>query len=247
MRIYRIYLLAFLLFNSFQSYGQTSDWAPEQTEVWKPVPEIVTPGSNNSPPSDAIQLFSGDDFSEWEHGAGIPVQWLLEDGAMTIKKSTGGILTKRAFGDVQLHIEWKTPKVIESEGQGRGNSGLYFQTLYEVQVLDSYENVTYSNGQAASIYKQHIPLVNASLAPGKWQTYDIIFTAPVFNSDGTLHSPAFLTVIHNGVLVQNHAELKGPTVYQGLPKYKAHTAKMPLYLQEHGNAVSYRNIWIREL
>ena len=247
MRFHRICFLILPILISFEISSQTSDWAPERTEVWKPVPAIVTPGSNNSPPSDAIPLFHGKNFSEWEHSNGDPVQWLLKDGTMIVKKSTGGIQTKRAFGDCQLHLEWKTPEVIEGEGQGRGNSGIYFQSLYEVQVLDSYENVTYPNGQAGSIYKQHIPLVNASLAPGQWQTYDIIFKAPVFNSNGTLKSPAFLTVIHNGVLVQNHVEIRGPTVYQGLPKYVPHPAKMSLYLQDHGNPVSYRNIWIREL
>ena len=165
---------------------------------------------------------------------------------MTTNK-TGGVFTKQEFGDCQLHVEWKTPKKIIGDGQGRGNSGIYIQTLYEVQILDSYENETYYNGQAGSIYKQSSPLVNASRKPGKWQVYDIVFHAPRFNDDGSLESPATMTVFHNGVLIQDHFELKGPSVYGGYPKYTPHAEKMPIMLQDHGNPVSYRNIWIREL
>ncbi len=219
---------------------------PKLTEVWEPEPKVVTPGKNNAPPSDAIVLFDGQNFDEWV-GADGEVKWKIEDGAMTVVGKTGGISTKRAFGDVQLHIEWRSPKEVVGEGQGRGNSGVFFQQRYEVQVLDSYENRTYSNGQASSLYKQHIPLVNATLPPGEWQTYDIIFQGPLFKSDGSLGRPATVTVIHNGVLVQNHVTLEGLTRYIGRPSYEAHPEKLPISLQDHGNPVSFRNIWIREL
>jgi hypothetical protein len=166
---------------------------------------------------------------------------------MTVVKGTGDIRTTRRFGDCQLHVEWRTPPVATGEGQGRGNSGVFLQERYEVQVLDSFDNRTYSNGQAASIYKQHIPLVNASRPPGEWQTYDIIYTAPRFADDGTVRRPAYMTVLHNGVLAQQHVEVKGTTVYIGQPRYEPHGAAEPLRLQDHGDPVSYRNIWIREL
>jgi len=172
---------------------------------------------------------------------------MVKDGSMTVQKGTGNIKTKQGFGSCQLHIEWRTPSAIEGEGQGRGNSGIFLMGLYELQVLDSYNNKTYSNGQAGSIYKQHIPLVNACLKPGEWQEYDIIFTAPQFKEDGSLSSPAKFTVIQNGVLVQNNVELKGPTTYIGQPTYVAYPGKLPLSLQDHGNPTSFRNIWIREL
>ncbi len=227
----------------------SSLWAqikdPKATEVWEPEPRVVSTGELTSPPSDAIILFDGSDLSEWESTKGGNAKWELEDGAMTVNK-TGGIKTKRSFGDIQLHIEWRTPAKIEGEGQGRGNSGIFLQSTYELQVLDSHENRTYSNGQAGSIYKQTMPLVNASKGPGEWQTYDIIYKAPVFNADGMLVSPAYITVFHNNVLIQNHTEIKGHTPYIGLPRYKAH-GKLPLMLQDHTNPVSYRNIWVREL
>ncbi len=160
---------------------------------------------------------------------------------------TGSIRTREEFGDVQLHVEWRSPATIEGDGQGRGNSGVFLQKRYEVQVLDSFENRTYANGQAASVYKQHSPLVNATRPPGEWQTYDIIFRAPRFDADGKLTHPAYLTVFHNGVLVQDHAEVEGLTVYIGAPYYDAHPPKQPLSLQDHGNPVSFRNIWLREL
>ena len=219
---------------------------PKLTEVWEPEPEVVKPGDGTAPPSDAIVLFDGSNLNEWEGMKG-KAQWTVEGGIMTVKPQTGAIKTKRAFGDVQLHIEWRAPSKIEGEGQGRGNSGIFFQEKYEVQVLDSYQNRTYSNGQAGSIYKQHIPLVNACRPPGEWQTYDIIYQAPLFKSDGSLGRPARVTVIHNGVLIQNNVALKGPSLYIGKPKYEAHPEKLPLTLQDHNNPVSYRNIWIREL
>ena len=239
-------LPAFLLFAATAcADGPLAD--PRLTEVWEPEPAVITPGAGTAPPSDAIVLFDGTDLSAWQHLDGSDAKWLVADGAMTVKAKTGDIQTRQGFGDVQLHVEWRTPAEVESEDQGRGNSGVFLQGLYEVQVLDSFENRTYSNGQAASLYKQHIPLVNASRGPGEWQTYDIVYRAPRFAEDGSVESPAYVTVFHNGVLVQNHVELKGPTVYRGQPEYKSHPDKLPLKLQDHSNPVSYRNIWIREL
>jgi hypothetical protein len=220
---------------------------PKLTEIWDPVPEIVAPGNMGEAPSDAILLFNGSNLDEWTNEKGEPTGWDVHDGILTIKPGSGSIKTKRTFADCQLHVEWCSPSKIEGEGQGRGNSGIYLQSRYEVQVLDSYKNPTYSNGQAGSVYKQHIPLVNASRKPGEWQTYDIIYTAPRFKIDSTIKSPAFVTVLHNGVVVQNHAEIKGASTYTGQPRYTKHAFKLPLMLQEHGNPVSYRNIWIREI
>jgi hypothetical protein len=220
---------------------------PEETEDWSRKPVMVTPGKNNLPPSDAVILYRGSqDISNWVEADGKPAMWKAED-SLTIVDKTGSIQTKMSFGDVQLHVEWRTPSEVKGNGQGRGNSGVFLMGKYEVQVLDSWDNETYYNGQAGSIYKQYIPLVNASTGPGTWQTYDIFFTAPSFNEDQTLKTPGYITVVHNGVLVQNHVELKGPTEYIGNPVYKFHEAKLPLMLQNHGNPVSYRNIWIREL
>lgn len=222
--------------------------APQDTEVWEPEPPVVTPGTHCTPPSDAVVLFDGQDLSQWENTKGEAAAWTVHEGIVTCKPRTGAIRTKQGFGDCQLHLEWKTPvDTAGLKGQARGNSGVFLQGKYEVQVLDSYKNRTYSNGQAASIYKQHIPLVNASRPPGEWQSYDIFYTAPRFNDNGTLKSPAYITVLHNGILVQHHSEVKGPTVYIGDPKYEAHEDKLPLSLQDHGNHISYRNIWIREL
>jgi Domain of Unknown Function (DUF1080) len=226
--------------------AQTQD-DPKLTEVWEPVPRVVTPGNATAAPSDAVVLFDGKDLSEWESLKGGPAKWSVGGAAFTVAKGTGDIRTKRAFGDCQLHIEWRTPAQIEGEGQGRGNSGVFLQGRYEVQVLDSYDNATYVNGQAASIYKQYIPLVNASRKPGAWQTYDIYFRAPRFSADGSLVKPAYITVVHNGVLVHDHVEIKGTTVNRGAPSYEKHGAKEPLVLQDHSNPLSYRNVWIREL
>ncbi len=221
-------------------------WNPQFTEVWEPEPRVVVPGNATMAPSDAIVLFDGESTSEWTHEAGNPIRWEVADGAMTVVGGTGGIFTKKTFGDFQLHLEWRAPARVKGEGQGRGNSGVFLQNRYEVQVLDNYNNRTYSNGQAASIYKQSIPLVNACRPPGEWQTYDIIYTAPHFNADGIKTVPAYVTVIHNGIVVQNHTEIQGTTEYIGLPKNEAH-GKGPIQLQDHGDRVSYRNIWIREL
>jgi hypothetical protein len=215
---------------------------PKATEVWSPVPPVVRPGDGHAAPSDAIVLFDGSDLSEWRE----PI-WKVGEGAVTVVAKTGSLISKRAFGDVQLHIEWRTPSAVGGEGQGRGNSGIFLMERYEVQVLDSYENATYVNGQAGAVYKQHAPLVNASRGPGEWQAYDIVFMAPRFRPDGSLERAATFTVFHNGVLIQNHVEVKGTTTNIGEPKYVAHPAKAPLSLQDHGNPVSYRNIWVREL
>jgi len=223
------------------------EWTPELTYLWEPVPPVVTPGNGTAPPSDAIVLFDGSDMDQWEKPDGVPVGWKLEDGAMTVVKGTGSIQTKQAFGDIQLHIEWRSPSEIEGEGQGRGNSGIYFQGRYEVQILDCYDNTTYVNGQTGSVYKQHIPLANACRPPGEWQIYEIIFVAPRFNEDGSLFSQATVTVLHNGVLVQNHVNIQGNTEHIGLPAYKTHPLKQPILLQDHSNPVSFRNIWVREL
>ena len=177
---------------------------------------------------------------------GSPAGWSAENGVLTVVAGTGDVKTVELFGSVQLHLEWRTPAEVVGDGQGRGNSGVFFHERYEVQVLDSYDNITYPNGQAGSVYKQYIPQVNAARGPGAWQTYDIVFDAPVFDADGKLLKPAYLTVFHNGVLIQNHVEVRGNTIYTGLPSYEAH-GKGSIRLQDHGNPVSYRNIWVRSL
>lgn len=221
---------------------------PKATEVWEPVPKVITPGVGTSAPSDAIVLFNGTDLSQWVRDPeGTAPRWKVEDGAFMPVSGSGGLRTKRAFGDCQLHIEWRTPAAVSGEGQGRGNSGVFLMGRYEVQVLDSYDNRTYANGQAASLYKQAIPLVNASRRPGEWQSFDIVFRAPRRDAAGNVTTPAFVTVFHNGVLVQDHVALKGNTVYTGQPFYEKHADKEPLMLQDHGNPVAFRNVWIREL
>lgn len=241
--------LLFLFITSL-SYGQSKpreSLDPTATEIWDHKPVKVTPGKNpGEAPSDAVIVFDGKDLSEWASLNGSAPKWEVKDGAFTVVKGTGDIKTKRTFGDIQLHIEWRTPAMVESDGQGTGNSGVFFQERYELQVLDSYESQTYSNGQAGSIYKQHIPLANATRKPGEWQTYDVIYMAPHFSENGRVISPANITVIHNGVLIQNHVDIWGPMEYRGLPVYQSH-GKAGLRLQDHGNPVSYRNIWIREL
>jgi hypothetical protein len=220
-----------------------ADAAPEDTEVWEPEPKLVAPGP---PPGDAVVLFDGSDLSAWQHEGGRDAEWVVGDGWFEVKPGTGDLLTRQVFGDCQLHVEWSAPERVAGDGQGRGNSGIFLQQRYEVQVLDSWNNRTYSNGQAASIYKQSMPLVNASRPPGQWQTYDIVYRAPRFTEGGALVAPASLTVLHNGVLVQDHVELAGPTVYIGEPVYSAH-GRDALRLQDHDNPVRFRNIWIRPL
>jgi len=206
---------------------------------WKK-PPVVDPGPPGGPPSDAVVLFDGKDLSQWVGGE----KWKIEDGYAI---STAGIHTKQAFGDCQLHVEWASPPEATGSGQGRGNSGVYLMGQYEVQILDSYQNETYFDGQAGAIYKQSPPLVNACRGPGQWQTYDIIFKSPRFDKDGNLEKPAVMTVLHNGVLIQDHFELKGGTAWHKPPSYSKHPPKLPLHLQFHGNPVRFRNIWIREL
>ncbi len=231
--------------------------SPKDTEVWEPEPAVVTPGATDAaPPSDAVVLFDGKDLAEWVNvKGGGPATWTVADGVMTVHKPSGNIQTKRSFTDYQLHIEWRIPANITGKDQGRGNSGLFLASTgggdngYELQILDSYENRTYSNGQAGSLYKQAMPLVNAMRKPGEWNTYDVVWTAPTFGPDGSLKSPARLTAFHNGVLIQHDVELTGETLYIGAPRYKAHGAS-PIKLQAHGDPsepISFRNIWVREL
>jgi hypothetical protein len=225
---------------------------PSDTEVWTPVPKIVTPGPDDgAPPSDAVVLFDGSNLNEWVSTSGKTAGWTVANGVMTVNKSSGDIETKRRFTDYQLHIEWRIPANVTGKGQERGNSGVYLAITdsggYELQVMDSYNNPTYVNGQAGSVYKQYPPLVNAARKPGEWQTYDVVWTAPRFNPDGSLKSPASVTAFHNGVLVQNHVALKGATLNEGTPAYHAHGAA-PILLQAHGDPsppISYRNIWVR--
>lgn len=234
---------------SFAQDKPTPKLPPEATEFWEPIPKVVTPGkTSQDAPSDAIVLFNGADLSNWVSARdnGFP-KWEVKDGKFTVVKGTGDIQTKQGFGDMQLHIEWTAPTEIVGESQGRGNSGLFLMGMYEVQILDNFNNRTYSNGQAGSVYKQFPPLVNAMRAPGEWNTYDVIFRAPRFDKNGMLIRAARVTVIHNGVLVQDNMELKGPTEYIGIPQYKAHADKLPIRLQDHGNPVSFRNIWVRPL
>ncbi len=230
---------------------------PEETEYYTPVPPVVTPGASFSDaPSDAIVLFDGKNLDQWVNSKdSTPAKWILEDNAMTVNKSTGDIQTRSSFTDYQLHIEYKIPSNITGSGQARGNSGIFLAALpfgaggYELQVLDNYKNTTYVNGQVGSMYKQAVPLANASKKPGEWQTYDVVWTSPKFNDHGILQSPARVTVFHNGVLVQNNTTLLGDTPYIGQPSYHKHGAE-PIKLQSHGDKsepISYRNIWLRPL
>jgi len=231
---------------------------PEDTEVYTPVPSVVTPGKNvGDAPSDAIVLFDGKNLDKWviTNNRDKPADWIVKNGILTVNKSSGNIETKQSFSSYQLHIEWKIPANITGEGQARGNSGIFLASIgkgdagYELQVLDSYKNKTYTNGMAGSIYKQFVPLANPARPPGVWQCYDVVWTAPTFNDDGTVKTPAKATVFFNGVLVENNVELLGPTRYIGKPAYEKH-GPAPLKLQAHGDKsepISYRNIWIREL
>lgn len=214
----------------------------------RPQPPVVTPapGAFAAPPSDAIVLFDGRDLAAWRSDSGV-ARWTVRDGYFEVKPGTGSLSTARAFGDCQLHVEWAAPTPPRGEGQERGNSGVFLMGLYEVQVLDSYHSTTYPDGQAAAVYGQYPPLVNASRPPGEWQAYDIIFHRPRFDAHGTLVSPARMTVLHNGVLVQDDVVLTGPTAHQHRPPYRAHPDRLPLELQDHGNPVRFRNVWVREL
>jgi hypothetical protein len=222
---------------------------PQETEAWTPVPPVVDAPPGDVP-SDAIRLFDGQNLDAWEPVPAGAALWKIEGDAFTVTRVAANkpvdLRTRQAFGDIQLHLEFRLPPA-EREGQLRGNSGIFFMGLYELQILDSWRNDTYVNGQMASLYKQHAPLVNAARPPGEWQTLDVVFIAPRFNPDGALRSPARVTVFHNGVLVQHAVALKGPTTSRGRPPYVAHVAKLPLRLQDHRSPVSFRNIWVREL
>jgi hypothetical protein len=252
---YSILLTAVLTGSFFMANAQQAK--PEDTEIWEPVPKVVTPGSSfRDAPSDAIKLFVGKNLDQWvQVDDQTPAKWDVKNDILTVNKHYGNIETKQKFTNYQLHIEWKVPASIAGSGQARGNSGVFLASLgkgddgYELQVLDSYNNKTYVNGMAGSIYKQAIPLANPGRMPGQWQTYDVIWTAPTFNQDGTVKTTAKVTVFFNGVLVENNFELKGPTRYIGKPEYIKH-GPSPIKLQAHGDKsepLSYRNIWVREL
>jgi hypothetical protein len=236
--------------------AQTPQGDPKATEIWEPVPPVASPGAAGAPPSDAIILFDGRNLDGWvateDHS---PARWKVGNGVLTVDKKAGNIETKQQFRNYQLHLEWRIPKNITGEGQLRGNSGVFLASTgsgdggYELQILDSWKNSTYVNGQAASIYKQSPPLVNVMRPPGEWQTYDVVWTAPEIAPEGTVKSPAYVTVFHNGVLVQNHFRLTGETRYIGEPAYRPYQ-RAPIKLQAHGDPsapISFRNIWVREL
>lgn len=248
-----------LVFSAAAAAQQAGQPNPHDTEVWAPVPPVVTPGTTvGAAPSDAIILFDGRNLSEWVSAQDYaPARWFVRDGVMVVNKApgVGNIETKRKFRDYQLHIEWRIPANVTGSDQARGNSGVFLASTgpadagYELQVLDSYSNSTYVNGMAGSLYKQSIPLANAARRPGEWQSYDVVWTAPRFNSDGSLKSPACATVFWNGVLVDDHFELQGQTLYRGKPFYEAFDGA-PIKLQAHGDPsepISFRNIWVREL
>lgn len=224
---------------------------PETTEIWEPKPKIVTPGNGQTPPSDALVLFDGKSMNQWVNAKDNgPSPWKLENGVMTVKIGTGDIQTRQKFGDCQLHVEFRLPVDVKksADPHNAGNSGVFLQERYEVQIFDSYQNETplYANGQMGSLYKQVIPLANASSKPGEWNTYDIYYTAPVFRYNGTVEKPAYITVVHNGVLTLNHFEIQGTIQYIGIPRYEVH-GKAAIRLQGHGSEVSFRNIWIRDI
>jgi hypothetical protein len=222
----------------------------------RPNPRIITPAQSGTQdkagtaPSDAIVLFDGKDTSHWqstENGQAVAPKWKVEAGYMVAEKNAGSIFSKESFGDIQLHVEWSSPTPARGDGQGRGNSGVIIMRNYEIQVLDSYDNVTYADGQAGAIYGQYPPLANACRKPGEWQSYDIIFEAPKFDENKKLVKPAYVTVIHNGVLIHNRQEIMGAMAWRQLAKYSYHEPEMPLELQFHGSLVRYRNIWVRKI
>lgn len=235
-----------------KKYPEREPMRPGMSEYWTPQPRVVTPGNiqTNTAPSDAIVLFDGKDLSAWTNGDGTAeAGWIVKKGIVTVDKSKGDIVTKQKFGSFQLHIEWCVPEGIQGESQSRGNSGVFLQDMYEVQILDCYQNETYVNGMTGSLYKQTPPLVNAMRKPGEWNVYDIIYTAPVFKEDGTYLYHPYVTVIQNGIVLQNHTEILGTTEYIGFPRTVKH-AEGPIRLQSHGDPsapISFRNIWIREM
>jgi len=216
----------------------------------RPMAKVVAPGPAGPPvppPADAVVLFDGQNLGQWTDAKGQPAKWKIADGYMEVVPKTGGIRTAKGFGDCQLHIEWMAPSPAKGTDQDRGNSGVFLMDTYEVQILDCYENKTYADGQTASLYGQHPPLVNACRPPGEWQTYDIVFHRPRFDDSGQVLAPARMTVFHNGLLVHDCAALTGPTAHKARPPYKMHAAKLPISLQDHGHPVRFRNIWLREL
>lgn len=234
-----------------KQYPKPEAMRPGMSEFWTPQPKIITPGDakTNSAPSDAIVLFDGKDLSKWEQPDGSAAAWIVKNGIVTVNKKSGDIRTKEKFGSFQLHLEWSVPVDIQGESQSRGNSGVYLQGKYEIQILDNYKNETYANGMAGSIYKQTAPLANPMRKPGDWNVYDIIYTAPVFKEDGTYLYRPRVTIIMNGVVVQNNTEILGTTEYIGFPKTEKH-GDGPILLQMHGDpskAISFRNIWIRKM
>jgi hypothetical protein len=259
-RLSQLLMLAALVsFSAAVAAQEAAKPKPEETEIWTPVPKIVTPGPTcAAAPSDAIVLFDGKNEDEWVSAQDhTPAQWVVVDGTLMVKKASGvgNIETKRKFKNYQLHIEFRIPENITGSGQARGNSGVFLASTgpgddgYELQVLDAYNNTTYVNGQGGSIYKQSAPLVNPARKPGEWQSYDVVWTAPTFNDDGSLKTPAYVTVMFNGVLVQDHFQLTGQTLYIGKPIYKKYDSA-PIKLQAHGDKsepLSFRNIWVREL
>jgi hypothetical protein len=257
MRLPRCLTAVALIAEAIPLAGQQPAPKPQDTEIWTPVPAIVTPSAMlGGPPSDAVVLFDGKNLDEWVSVRDrTPAKWTVADGAMTVVKTEGDIQTRRTFTSFQLHVEWKIPANVTGEGQERGNSGVFLAALdgggvYELQIVDSYNNPTFVNGQAGSIYKEGIPLVNPSRKPGEWQSYDVVWKAPRFKVDGSLETPAYATVFMNGVLVQNHFELKGETRNTGLPAYSKPYTAAPIALQAHGDPsppISFRNIWVREL
>lgn len=246
--VFLIVVFAALLSPASSVFAQLpSGWRAH--DLQRPAPQVVDPGENNLPagvPSDATVLFDGSNLQQWT-SAGGDAKWKIKDGAMESVPGGGYLVTKQKFGDCQLHVEWAAPSKPSGKGQGRGNSGVYLMGKYEVQVLDSFENSTYADGSAGSLYGQYPPLVNASRKPGEWQAYDIIFRRPRFDETGKLISPARVTVLHNGVVIQNNEELYGPTNWIQHKDYQPHPAQLPLSLQDHGNPVRFRNIWIRPL
>lgn len=227
---------------------EPKDWPIHSRD--RPQPPIVDPGAGALPlpaPKDAIILFDGTDLLKWVHPNGSAAKWIVRDGYFEVQPRSGNLMTRDSFGDVQLHVEWASPDPARGTDQDRGNSGVYLMSKYELQVLDSYANQTYADGQAGALYGQFPPLVNASRPPGVWQSYDIVFHGPRFDSSGRLLRPATMTVFHNGVLVQDHVTLTGPTGHYARPPYEAHPGELPILLQDHSHPVRFRNIWLREI